>query len=74
MPIVTIQQSPRTLEMKRKLAEKVTAAFVECYELQPEAIQIFFAETSHENWAKGGVLATDRDATSAPGTSASEPS
>ncbi|WP_106419084.1 4-oxalocrotonate tautomerase DmpI [Salinicola tamaricis] len=61
MPIVTIQQSPRSVELKRELVEKVTNAFVEVYQLPPEAIQIFFAETSHENWAKGGVLASDRE-------------
>ncbi len=53
MPIVTIQQSPRSVEMKRELAHKITEAFVQAYEISPEAVQIFFAETSHENWAKG---------------------
>jgi len=62
MPIVTIQQSPRSLELKRDLAARVTAAFVEAYGLPPEAIQIFFQEADHENWAKGGVLAADRPA------------
>lgn len=61
MPIVTIQQSPRSREMKRDLAEKLTAAFVETYGLRAEAVQIFFAESADENWAKGGVLASDRD-------------
>ena len=60
MPIVTIQQSPRDIELKRKLAEQITAAFVDCYDLAPEAIQIFFNETSHENWSKAGVLAADK--------------
>ena len=59
MPIVTIQQSPRSVEMKRELAHKITEAFVQAYDVSPEAVQIFFAETSHENWAKGGELAID---------------
>lgn len=62
MPIITVQQSPRSVELKRELARRVTDAFVEVYQLPPEAIQIFFAETSHENWAKGGQLASDRSA------------
>lgn len=61
MPIVTIQQSPRSVEMKRQLARQITDAFIECYGLPPEAVQIFFDETPHENWAKGGVLAIDRE-------------
>lgn len=60
MPIVTIQQSPRTVEMKRDLARKITDAFVEAYGIKEEAVQLFFAETDHENWAKAGVLACDR--------------
>lgn len=61
MPIVTIQQSPRTRDLKRLLAEKVTDAFVEVYGLRAEKVQIFFAEANDENWAKGGVLASDRN-------------
>lgn len=60
MPIVTIQQSPRSVEMKRELANKITEAFVQAYEVSPEAVQIFFSETNHENWAKGGELAIDQ--------------
>ncbi|WP_111413048.1 tautomerase family protein [Billgrantia lactosivorans] len=60
MPIVTIQQSPRSVEMKRELARRITDAFVTTYGVREEAVQIFFAETDHENWAKAGELACDR--------------
>ncbi|MBQ0751438.1 MAG: tautomerase family protein [Roseovarius sp.] len=61
MPIVTIQQSPRSRNLKRHVAEKITTAFVEAYGLPADAVQIFFAEAEDENWAKGGVLASDRN-------------
>ena len=62
MPIVTIQQSPRDLELKRRLVAGITQAFVDAYDLDPEAVQIFIHEVDHENWAKGGTLAADRSA------------
>ena len=41
MPIVTVQQSPRDLALKRRLVERITEAFVEVYGLSPESVQIF---------------------------------
>ncbi|MFG0233049.1 4-oxalocrotonate tautomerase family protein [Achromobacter sp. 413638] len=60
MPIVTIQQSPRSVELKRELAKRITEAFEEVYQLPADAVQLFFAETTDENWAKAGVLACDK--------------
>lgn len=62
MPIVTIQQFPRSPEQKRLLAEKMTNAFVEAYGIAPDSVQIFFQETAKEDWARGGRLGGDRDA------------
>jgi 4-oxalocrotonate tautomerase len=59
MPIVTIQQSPRDLERKRKLVAQITDAFVDAYDLRPEQVQIFIHEIDGEGWAKGGRLAVD---------------
>jgi 4-oxalocrotonate tautomerase len=59
MPIVTIEQSPRDIERKRRLVAGITDAFVEAYGVAPEAVQIFIHEVEHENWAKGGRLAVD---------------
>ena len=59
MPIVTIQQSPRDLERKRRLVAGITQAFVDAYEIEPEAVQVFIHEVDHENWAKAGKLAAD---------------
>ena len=59
MPIVTIQQSPRDVERKRRLVAGITQAFVDAYELRPEQVQVFIHEIDHENWAKGGRRAAD---------------
>ena len=60
MPIVTVQQSPRDLDAKRRLVEGITQAFVDAYAVKPEHVQVFIAEFDHEHWSKGGVLAVDR--------------
>jgi 4-oxalocrotonate tautomerase len=60
MPIVTVQQSPRDLELKRRLVAGITQAFVDAYEVSPEHVQVFIHEVDHENWAKAGKLAADR--------------
>jgi 4-oxalocrotonate tautomerase len=59
MPIITVQQSPRPLEAKRRLVAGMTDAFVDAYGVRPEHVQIFIDEVGHENWAKGGKLAVD---------------
>jgi 4-oxalocrotonate tautomerase len=61
MPIVTIQQSRRELEPKRRLVAGITQAFVDAYGVAPEAVQVFIHEVDHEHWAKGGRLAIDKD-------------
>jgi 4-oxalocrotonate tautomerase len=60
VPIVTVQQSPRDLELKRRLVAGITQAFVDAYEVSPEHVQVFIHEVDHENWAKAGKLAADR--------------
>lgn len=59
MPIVTVQQSPRDLERKRRLVAGITQAFVDAYEIKPGAVQVFIHEVDHQNWAKAGKLAAD---------------
>lgn len=60
MPIVTVQQSPRDIEKKRRLVTAITQAFVDAYAVEPEHVQVFIHEVDHENWAKAGKLALDR--------------
>ncbi len=59
MPIVTVQQSPRDLEAKRRLVAGITRAFVEAYDVTPQQVQVFIAEFGAEDWAKEGRLAVD---------------
>jgi 4-oxalocrotonate tautomerase len=60
MPIVTVQQSPRALDQRRRLVAAITQAFVDAYGVGPEAVQVFIHEFDHEHWAKAGTLAVDR--------------
>jgi 4-oxalocrotonate tautomerase len=60
VPIVTVQQSPRELEPKRRLVAGITQAFVDAYGVRPEHVQVFIHEVDHQNWAKAGTLAADR--------------
>jgi 4-oxalocrotonate tautomerase len=60
MPIVTVQQSPRDIEPKRRLVAGITEAFVAAYGIAPETVQVFIHEVDDENWAKAGLLASDR--------------
>lgn len=60
MPIVTIQQFPRSVEQKRELARRITQAFVEVYGADEASVQVFFSEVDGENWARGGVMGCDR--------------
>ncbi len=60
MPIVTVQQSPRGIEAKRRLVAGITRAFVDAYEIRPEQVQVFLHEFDDEHWARAGQLAADR--------------
>jgi 4-oxalocrotonate tautomerase len=61
MPIVTIQQSPRELEPKRRLVAAITQAFVDSYGVAPGSVQVFITEVDDEHWATAGQLAVDRE-------------
>jgi len=61
MPIVTIQQiEGRTLEQKQLLIKRITEAFEEAYELNPQAVTVFFQDYSDAHWGKGGILQADK--------------
>jgi 4-oxalocrotonate tautomerase len=59
VPIVTVQQSPRDLDAKRRLVAAITQAFVDAYGVRGDQVQVFIAEFDHQHWAKGGLLAVD---------------
>ena len=61
MPTVNIQVfEGRTVDEKRKLAEKVTVAVTEALNVPPEAVRIMISEMPRENLAVAGVLNIDK--------------
>ena len=56
MPIVTVQQGPRSIESKRELISRITDAFVDTRKVPAASVQVWIHETPSESWGKGGVL------------------
>jgi 4-oxalocrotonate tautomerase len=64
MPQVQITMlEGRTLEQKRRVAQRVTDALVEDAGASRDAISISFVEVSKENYASAGVLILDKKKT-----------
>ena len=62
MPIVRVEMWPgRTYAQKAELAKLITEAIVSVTHAPPEATTIIFEDVSKENWAMGGVLASNAD-------------
>ncbi len=60
MPIVRIEMWPgRTHAQKAELARVITEAMVTVAHTTPEATTVVFQEVAKEDWATGGVLASD---------------
>ncbi|MTE11400.1 4-oxalocrotonate tautomerase DmpI [Nocardia aurantiaca] len=59
MPIVTVQQGPRTVELKRDLVRRITDAFVDAYQIPAEAVQVWIHETPADSWGTAGRLTVD---------------
>ncbi|ARZ68960.1 MULTISPECIES: 4-oxalocrotonate tautomerase DmpI [Streptomyces] len=60
MPIVTVQQGPRTVELKRDLVQRITDAFVDAYQIPADAVQVWIHETPADSWGQAGVLTADK--------------
>jgi 4-oxalocrotonate tautomerase len=50
----------RTVEQKRKLAQRITDAMVEEAKASKEAVVVTIVEVAREDYASGGVLMADR--------------
>jgi 4-oxalocrotonate tautomerase len=59
MPIVTVQQGPRTAELKRELVRRITDAFVDAYRIPAESVQVWIQEYPAESWGAAGRLTAD---------------
>jgi len=59
MPIVRVEMWPgRTQAQKAELARVITEAVVTIAHATPEATIVIFKDVAKENWAQGGVLAS----------------
>lgn len=60
MPIVRVQMwTGRTHSQKSELARAITDAVVTIAHTRPEDTIVIFEDIERENWAEGGVLASD---------------
>jgi 4-oxalocrotonate tautomerase len=60
MPNVTIQQGPRSVELKRDLVRRITDAFVDAYQIPAETVFVWFQETQADSWGVAGKLIADK--------------
>ena len=61
MPHIQITMlTGRTIEQKRKLVERVTDAMAEEAKTPKEGIVVTIVEVEREDYARGGVLMTDK--------------
>jgi len=60
MPIIRVEMWPgRTHAQKQELARVITETVVTIAHTTPEATIVVFEDIAKENWAQGGVLASD---------------
>ena len=60
MPIVRVEMWPgRPHAQKAELARLITEAIVAVGKTTPEATTVIFEDVAKDNWAVGGVLASD---------------
>jgi 4-oxalocrotonate tautomerase len=60
MPIIRVEMwEGRTKEQKAELAKAITEAMVKIAKTTPEHTTVVFEDVPKENWAIGGVLASD---------------
>jgi len=60
MPVVTVQQLPKTVELKRELVARITDAFVDAYKIPADTVHVWIEESSAENYAVAGKLIADK--------------
>lgn len=60
MPVVTIQQGPRSTELKRELIARITDAFVAAYKIPADTVQVWINETPADSWGSAGTLTADK--------------
>ena len=62
MPVVTVKMwVGRTASQKRELVKAITEAMVRHANADPSGLHVIIEEIPPENWARAGVLGTDRE-------------
>jgi 4-oxalocrotonate tautomerase len=59
MPVVTVLQGPRTIELKRELITRITDAFTDAYGIPADTVQVWFTEVPTDSWGAAGKLVAD---------------
>jgi len=60
MPVIRVEMfKGRTPEQKKALVKEVTEAFVRTAGGTPEAVQVVITDVEKDDWAVGGVLASE---------------
>lgn len=59
MPVVTVLQGPRDVDLKRKLVSSITDAFVDSYGIPASTVQVWIQDTPTDSWGVAGKLAGD---------------
>lgn len=61
MPVVVVEMwEGRTLDQRRALVRAITEAMVVHAGASPEHLHVIIHEVPRENWARAGVLGSDR--------------
>ncbi len=61
MPIIHVSMyEGRSVEAKKKLVTAMTDAVVKSLEIKPEAVRIIIHDLPRENFATGGILASEK--------------
>ena len=62
MPRLIIQSlAGRSVEQKRELTRRLSEVVVDVYKVDPQTVTIYIEEVPPENFARGGLLALDRE-------------
>jgi 4-oxalocrotonate tautomerase len=62
MPIVQVHLlEGRSREQKKKLVVEMTSSICSALGVKPEQVRIILSEMSHEDFAVGGILSSERD-------------
>jgi len=60
MPIITVQQGPRSVELKRELVKQLTDAMTNALTIPADAVQVWIHDVPTDSWGIGGVLTADK--------------